>query len=137
MDSWKPSIPALLALVAILSYLLYSGSSQRSRVRYSSPRQLGQVIQMAQKLGLHYRGDRAEGPVELRLLVSDSPLPWERANALVVGRKVNGDWVGTVAVMQDPTALALESHEMTPWGRFLLYGDPALIKKLTEQPDSP
>jgi hypothetical protein len=91
-------------------------------------------MQIAQQLGLHYRGDREDGEVQLRLLVSESPLTWERANALVVGQGMHSDWIGTVAVIRGLKEYPPVSHQMTSWGRFLLYGDPALCEKLTSQP---
>ena len=93
-------------------------------------------MEIAQKLGLHYRGDREDGQVQVRLLMSESPLTWERANRLVVGRRQDSDWVGTVAVIQGLKAFPLVSHDMTVWGKFLVYGDSALIRKLTGQVDA-
>jgi hypothetical protein len=94
------------------------------------------VVKIAQQLGLHYRGDGEDGQVQMRLLISDSPLSWERANGLFVGKRKDSDWIGIIAVFQGQQAVYLVSHDMTVWGKFLLYGDPSLIEKLISQTDS-
>ncbi len=135
MYSWKTYLPGLLAWAPLIPFVCCSLPARPSEARSASPRQMEDVIKIAQNLGLHYRGDREDGQVQIRLLISASPLTWERANTLVVGRRVGSDWVGTVAVIQGLRAFPLVSHDMTVWGEFLIYGDPALIKKLTGQAD--
>jgi hypothetical protein len=72
----------------------------------------------------------------MRLVISDTPLTWERVNSLVIGRRQQSDWVGTVAVMLQVREFPPMSDPMTPWGNFLLYGDPALIQRLTGRTDA-
>ena len=70
-----------------------------------------------------------------RLLISEAPLPLERANLLMFGSreespKGRANWLGVVAVYQ---TLVFETDLAVPWGKFYLYGDPPLIEKLTGQ----
>src|SRR5438045_1199620 len=136
MYGWKIYLPGFLCLIAITPFLYWSTPSHLSGVGPSSPRQMEEVITIAQNLGLHYRGDRKDGQSQTRLLVSESPLSWERVNCLYIGRGEHTDWLGTVSVMQGVKEFPPLSTHMTAWGNFLLYGDPALIKKLTGRTDS-
>src|SRR5438067_10857353 len=135
MYRWKLCVPALLCLVAIPPFVWWLLPTLQSIVRPSSPRQYEEVMQIPQQLGLHYRGDCEDGRVQMRLLLSESPLTWERANGLVIGRGEQSDWLGTVAIMQSVREFPPLTKPMTPWGNFLLYGDPALINKLTGRTD--
>jgi hypothetical protein len=122
----------VVALALVLGRFLWL---RPAGVGPSHPEQIEDVIQIAQQLGLHYRGDREDGQVQMRLLVSEAPIPWERVNGLVVGRNEQTDWAGTVAVIQGWKSFPLVAHHMTSWGNFRLYGDPALIQRLTNQSD--
>jgi hypothetical protein len=108
------------------------------------PRSLKEVAQIANELGLYYRSDIYARPfddsVYYRLVVSDRPLTFERVNELRFNR---GEpcWGGTVAVTLDRAhgydeyfASAAEEFPgwVARWGDFFLFGDPALIRRLTE-----
>jgi hypothetical protein len=131
MYGWKTYLPGFLFLVAMTPLVYWSTPSKSSGVGPSNPRQIEEVLAIAQNLGLHCRGDRQDGQIQMRLLVSDSPLTWERVGQLYMGRGEHTDWVGTVSVMQGVKKFPPMAANMTPWGNFLLYGDPALIRKLT------
>jgi hypothetical protein len=107
------------------------------------PRTLKEVVQVATELGLYYRSDRADrafdNGIRYRLVVSESPLTFERAGEL---RFKPGDqcWDGTVAVTLDRAhgfyhffALTADEYPgwVARWGDFFLFGDPALIRRLT------
>jgi hypothetical protein len=95
---------------------------------------MDEVVAIARKLGLHYRSDHKNGsPIVRRLVISESPLTWERANALTTFALMRNraDWAGTVAVMQDRDGIRLVPDERVHvWGEFLVCGDPALIERL-------
>jgi hypothetical protein len=92
---------------------------------------MDQVIEIAQKLGLHCRGDSQDGQVRARLLVSKSPLSWEFANSLAIGQGKDSDWIGTVAVIRGHEGVFPVPHDMRVWGKFFLYGDQSVIEELT------
>jgi hypothetical protein len=129
----KRHVLALLCLMGTTLVLERSSSPQLAGRNLSSPKQIEEVLQISQQLGLHYRGDREDGQVQMRLLVSGAPIPWERVNRLVIGRNEQTDWADTVAVIQGWRAFPLVAHHMTSWGNFRLYGDAALIQRLTGQ----
>ncbi len=90
------------------------------------------VVAIAQGLGLHCRGDHADGCVSSRLLISETPLSWERANSMRLDERTKSAWHGTVAVFRKNRAGVEMSaeDEMESWGDFFLYGDPLLIQRL-------
>jgi hypothetical protein len=90
-----------------------------------------EVLEVAQQLGLHSLGDGEDGQIQVRLLVSELPLSWEFANGLAIGHGKDSEWVGTVAVIRGLKGVSPVPRDMTVWGKFLLYGDPSLIAKLT------
>ena len=73
-----------------------------------------------------------DGAFGLRLIVSRSPLTWMRANELCLGRRLDSDWVGTVAVYK---SWHEELDQVVPWGKLFLYGDRSLIMELTGRTD--
>jgi hypothetical protein len=136
MSGWKRYLPVLL-LTSIAPLLLWGIPSESSGGRRSAPRDIKGVKEIAQKLGLHCRADQENGRVFQRLLISEAPLTRERVNALFVGSQVSADWLGTVAVFRSLEGVGqTPEQDMTVWGKFLLYGDPSLVKRLTESPDS-
>jgi hypothetical protein len=135
MTGWKKYWPGLLVLTSITPFLFWSVSAERAGARRFGPGEFKEVMAIAQKLGLHYRGEHEDETVQQRLLVSETPLSWERANGLFIGSRMTADWKGTVAVFRSDREISLLPQQMTIWGQFLLYGDPALIKRLTSQSD--
>jgi hypothetical protein len=108
---------------------------------------MAEVAAVAKRLGLYYRSERSDGsfdePVPRRLVVSNRPITQERANSL---RFQTGHpcWKGTVAVTLDPNHgcddFFLATEDDAPgwaarWGEGFLFGDPGLIRQLTEHPD--
>jgi hypothetical protein len=136
MFRWKCYGLELLGLLAIVLALGQSFSPRPAGSNASSPQRIEEVIQIARELGLYCRGDREDGQMQMRLLVSEASIPWERVNRLVVGRNEQTDWAGTVAVIQGRRAFPLVAHHLTSWGNFRLYGDPALIQRLTGRSDA-
>jgi hypothetical protein len=133
MSGPKHYVP-VLALIAALGLLL-NFTRCFHQPEETNPQSLAEVQAIAQKLGLHCRSDRADGTVGFRLLVSEEPLPLERANLLTFGSREespNGraNWLGVVAVYQ---TLVFDTDLAVPWGKVFLYGDPPLIEKLTGQ----
>jgi hypothetical protein len=136
MRRWKLYLPALCFAVAIAPVLWWLLPSLQSVAHRSGPRHFDEVQLIAQQMGLYCQGDCEDGSVQTRLLISESQLTWERANTLSVGWKEGSDWIGTVAVYQG-LKVHPSIHNMTPWGSFLLAGDPAVIQKLTGRTDAP
>jgi hypothetical protein len=135
MASWKRYWPWLF-LASITGFLWCGIPAERSGTGRSGPREIKEILVIAQQLGLHCRGDRPDGTVGRRLLISETLLTWERANALFIGLRVTADWSGTVAVFPGQREVYSVPLQMTAWGQFLLYGDPTLIQKLIGSTDS-
>jgi hypothetical protein len=129
------SIRARYLLFLLMSALLL-GARWCNRVQDTSanPETMDEVIAIAGKLGLHYRGDLFSDSGGNRIIVSEHPMTWEGANALRVRVADHPDWLGKVAVYhrgnRDMTFIVLADEHMVPWGRFFLYGDRTLITKL-------
>jgi hypothetical protein len=121
---------ALLLLSAVLLVNRWCGTEP------ANPQSLEEVRALADKLGLNCRSDRQDGTIGFRLLVSETPLTQEQANLLCIGRREKGraDWHGVVAAYSN---LDFDADLMVPWGKVLLYGDPALIEKLTGSQSGP
>ncbi len=98
------------------------------------PQSLAEVARLAAQRGLHVcSGDRPDGSFHQRLVVSDRPLTWERANSLVFHRPNHPCWVGTVEVCF-PLRKFLDNYDPEQavlWGQTLLIGDPSIIRQLT------
>ena len=132
MTMRKLYLPGLL-LVVVAGLLLERTDAPAPVAARPGPRTMEEVMGLVQKLGLHYRGDHKDGAVGSRLVVSDSPLTWQRANAFRMGPQKDADRNGTVAVLQSDCMFAIAPDErMEAWGDFFLYGDPSLIKRLTD-----
>ena len=128
MTIGKLHLPALLIVVLAGLLLAWIDLSTPLDAR-TGPRTMKEVIALVQKLGLHHRSDREDGTVGSRLVVSESPLTWQRANAFPMVPKKDSDWNGTVAVLRG--SLIVPDQQMEAWGDFFVYGDPSLIKRLT------
>jgi hypothetical protein len=91
-----------------------------------------EVIAVAEKLGLHCRSDQKDGTIAARLTISESPLTWERANALTLDPQNPSPWKGTIVVFRrDWEGLeTMPDNQFVIWGDFFLYGDPSLIERL-------
>jgi hypothetical protein len=125
--------PPGLLIVVVVALLLERTDVPAPVAARPGPRTMEEVIGLVQKLGLHYRSDHKDGRVGSRLVVSDSPLTWQRANALRMGPNKDSDRNGTVAVLQSNSGMAIAPDErMEAWGDFFVYGDPSLIKRLTD-----
>jgi hypothetical protein len=94
---------------------------------------MNEVMAIAQKLGLHYRSDQQDGTVHARLTISEFPLTWERANALQLNPRGQAAWNGTVVVFCRGwnEVQTMSDAQFKVWGKFFLYGDPSLIRRLT------
>lgn len=116
---------ALVTFVAVLAAPLY-----RSVCKPVGPRTMDEVAAAAEQLGLFLVHDGTAGG---RVLLSEQPLTRERAATMWLHSPHHPRWIGTVAVYlgwrgmmgnYDPACSAV-------WGEFFLYGDPALIERLT------
>jgi hypothetical protein len=131
MSIRKPNVPVLIVAL-LVSLLLGKVLVVRFGAWRSSPRSLEEVLAIAQKHGLYCCGDQAAGSIGRRLIISESPLSWERANAFRIGHSVDRDWKGTVAVVRDMDGMqTIPDENIKVWGEFFLYGDPSLIERLT------
>jgi hypothetical protein len=121
-----------LFLVVALAVFLHV-TERSGRTEPTNPQSFEDVMARAKKLDLHFRSDTEDGAFGFRLIVSRSPLTWMRANDLVPGRRLDFDWVGTVAVYKfwDVSGLEVELDQVVPWGTLLLSGDRSLIEELT------
>ncbi len=110
-----------------------------SLVRHSpppAPRNLQQVARIAASLGLHYRSDIKTGEITIRLIISDRPVSFARANSIQISDPSRPCWHGTVAACGDGQSLPylVDGEHGVLWGNILLYGDPALIRQLMASP---
>jgi hypothetical protein len=124
----KLHLPALL-IVALAGLLLELIDLPAPLAARTGPQTMKEVIGFVQKLRLHYRSDQEDGTVGSRLVVSESPLTWQRANAFPMVPKKDSDWNGTVAILRG--SLIVPDQRLEAWGSFFVYGDPSLIKRLT------
>ena len=120
-------VTAAVVALLTLAYALRSTTQPGS----SAPQTVDDMIRIAEELGLHHRSDCQSGSVSDRLVISDQPLTFERAN-LVWGDLDHPCWTGTVAACtpwRGYTAYCDGEHGVV-FGRVFLYGDPALIRRL-------
>jgi hypothetical protein len=125
-------LPALL-IVVLVGFLLARIDSPAPLEARTGPQTMKEVIGIVQKLGLHYRSDKEDGTVGSRLVVSESPLTWQRANVFPMIPKKDSDWNRRVAVLRSSIGVIelVPDEQMEVWGDFFVYGDSALIKRLT------
>jgi len=136
MSGWKQYLPLLFLVVALAVFLYLAQRSEQPEP--TNPQSFEDVIAIAKKRDLQFRSDTEDGTFGFRLIISRLPLTWMRANDLVPGRRLDSDWVGTVAVYQFGDVSRLDEAELdyfVPWGKLFLYGDRSLIKELTKQTD--
>jgi hypothetical protein len=137
MSVWWRYFAGVVILIAVAFAFVYWNESSLPAGRQT----MEEVVAIAQDFGLHCRSDRYDGVVGARLLVSESPLSLERITLLTFCRAPeHPDWNGTVAVYRTKHSGSHINYPYTdsvPWGSFLLYGDPALIKRLTSQGNEP
>jgi hypothetical protein len=113
-------------------FYLFSGSL-RTGPSVPGPETMGEVMRAAEKAGLYARSDRHDGLVIHRLVVSDRPIDYLRANLVRFGVPNHHSWRGTVAVSWDarPNTANFDADCSTVWGDMFVYGDPAIIRRLT------
>jgi hypothetical protein len=128
MTIGKLYLPALL-IVVVAGLLLEWTDLPAPLDARAGPRTMKEVIGIVQKFGLHCRSDKEDGTVGSRLVVSESPLTYERANAFPMVPQKDSDWNGTVAVLRGN--LIMPDQRLQAWGDFFVYGDRSLIKRLT------
>lgn len=102
------------------------------------PDSLAEVVEQAELQGLYWRSDAADGSLQYRLVVSDRPLDFERVNNLRFGMPFDSCWDGIVAISYPSRAWAIEFRLCEPsrsarWGKMFVFGDPAIIERLTGQ----
>lgn len=130
---WSLAIACGTAIVLLVG--IYSRARRDPQVP-RGPRAVRQVARLADSLGLHHRSDILSGEVASRLVVSDRPLTYTRANTLHMGDPHHACWRGTVAVCGEGRVFAhmCDGQHGILWGDVLLYGDPALIRQLITSP---
>jgi hypothetical protein len=124
---------ATFAAAALVVFALYRAGYLAEHTRPPGPRDLEEVGRIAQALGLHCRTDVRDGSYGCRLIVSEEPLSFERANQRQFGEIDHPSWRGTVAACVPPRAYRDYVHPEhgVHWGDVFLFGDPAVIRKLT------
>jgi len=102
------------------------------RPGYRGPHTLQDAGRIAESLGLFHRSDTAEGVPTCRLIVSETPLTFERAGAIVLREPTHPSLLGTVAVYSGAHAMGMNYDPTCSaiWGDLFVYGDPAVILKL-------
>jgi hypothetical protein len=126
-------LPMIGCVAATTLLLALCHSLSPGRNAPAGPKSLHEAAQIANALGLHHRSDIFNGEVTCRLIISTTPLTFERANCMHIGDPDHPCWHGTVAVCaawKDYRYLADPDHGVV-WGEVFLYGDPALIRLLT------
>jgi hypothetical protein len=127
MTIGKLHLLALLIVVLVGLLLQWTDLPAPSDAR-TGPRTMNEVIGIVQELGLHCRSDKIDGTVGFRLVVSESPLTWQRANTFTMVPKNDTDWNGLVTVLRD--SWIMPDQRLEAWGDFFVYGDRSLIKRL-------
>ena len=128
MTIGKLHLPALLIVLLAGLLLQWTDLPAPSDGR-TGPRTMKEVIGIIQRLGLHCRSDRQDGIIGWRLVVSESPLTWQRANDFTMVPQNDTDWNGMVTVLRD--SWIMPDQRLEAWGNFFVYGDRSLIKRLT------
>ena len=131
MSGPKQYLPVLFLIIALGIFLNFAQCTKIPEL--TSPQSFEEAKEIAKKIGLHCRSDRKDGALGFRLLVSEAPLPPERDHLLRFGSREESEkgrlnWLGVVAVYHPWN---FDSDLATPWGKLFVYGDPAMIEKLT------
>ena len=136
MCKWKTFIGALAIVFVVLPLAFWRVPSCRTEGGNDGPRDVAELIPIVEKLGLHWRSDRSNGDLRTaRVIVSEEPLPWETVGALVPGTLDKEIWASKVAAYRKSPGPDIGLGNAVAWGAFQLYGDEALIKKLTGAAD--
>ena len=123
------ALAAAAALIALVAVLIH----ERHAAGPPGPRTLEEVVRLAEERSLYWRGDRDDGAFTLRVVVSDAPVTQAQANLLCLGDLRLPCWRGVVAVY---TPWGHYDEHLVPgysavWGEVVVFGDPALIRRLT------
>jgi hypothetical protein len=134
MPRWKLIPAAAVLALALMSPVLFSRWCGYSGGAARGPQNLQEVIRVAEGLGLYHRSDRLDGTIVERLVISDRPISYERANTLNNADPNRPAWEGTVTVTIPWRKFAdfLQPGVTVVWGETFLQGDPTLIRLLTE-----
>jgi hypothetical protein len=118
--------------VAVVIVALGSRFLLRLRPETSAPSTLQEAAQISESLGLYYRSDSADGALRSRVIVSTTPLTFERAGGIGLRDPKHPCWDGTVAVYDAWRRMHVDCNQphCTIWGKLLVYGDPDLIQRL-------
>jgi hypothetical protein len=123
------ALAAAAALIALVAVLIH----ERHAAEPPGPRTLEEVVRLAEERSLHWRGDQDDGAFRLRVVVSDAPVTQAQANLLCLGDLRLPCWRRVVAVYTPwgHSAEHLEPGYSAVWGELVVFGDPALIRRLT------
>jgi hypothetical protein len=136
MCKWKTFIGMLVIVFVVLPLALWRIPSCQTEGGNVGPRDVAELIPLVEKLGLHWRSDREDGDLRTaRVIVSEEPLPWEAVGALVPGDPDKSIWTSKVAAYRKSPGPDIGIGNAVAWGEFQLYGDEALIRKLTGSAD--
>jgi hypothetical protein len=105
----------------------------RGQIRPRGPATLEEVVGLAEQAGLYSYGDRPEGAIGCRLVVSEFPLSAEHACDLRMEVQSHPRWIGSVAVCR-PWRSFLPNYvagRTVIWGELFIIGDPEVIRRLT------
>jgi hypothetical protein len=96
-----------------------------------------EALELVHSAGLHSRSDTTDGKVNhLSMLVSEAPLDMDAIERIHF-EPGHSSWTGIVVITKknvlfDGCYYDDENHSgwMLPWGEFIVFGDPALVKKI-------
>jgi hypothetical protein len=120
---------ALFCGIAIAAFTIGAASRKRQ------PSTMAEALELVHSAGLHSRSDRTDGKVShLSMFVSEAPLEMDAIERIHF-EPGHTSWTGIVVIKNrlfDGRYYDDENHSgwMLPWGEFIVFGDPALVKKI-------
>jgi hypothetical protein len=99
------------------------------------PDSLDDVIQAVAELHHFVRADTASGQIGIRLIISEQPVSYEQTTSLIMERWRDTGAPAMVALYinrpVDTGYFATHPENYALWGKYLIFGDPELVKRLT------
>jgi hypothetical protein len=108
---------------------------QPAAASHPGPRSLDEAVAIAARAGFCCRGDTETGVPDGRLVISELPLTWQRANGVRLSDPYHPCWAGTVAVYARRGSFNQANFDparAARWGNLFVYGDPVVIQQLRD-----